>query len=257
MEGINMLMLEREKILPIKMDLCIGNRMIFNSKRNHVISFSCACYRACVCTRVGYIEVKSNHGVRRYASDQVIFLKANSFYEFCFYFTTEVTLTVYSIVDKHWNDYYNFYYHYIKSKKEIELLAMENKEFIQNALMINCYHTIKDKESYKLHESNIVSLITELVLSDLSAKWNYDKVCQKLYVSSATLYRELRKANTSLKELLIHLRLTEAATLLNGTSLPIGIVALRVGFGSSSYFCKIFKEKLNCSPNEYRNMIAA
>ncbi len=45
--GVDMLMIEREKILPIKMDLCIGNKMIFNSKRNHVISFACACSRAC------------------------------------------------------------------------------------------------------------------------------------------------------------------------------------------------------------------
>ena len=36
------------------------------------------------------------------------------------------------------------------------------------------------------------------------------------------------------------------------TTLPIGQIALQTGFSQQSYFGKCFREKMNCSPREYR-----
>lgn len=36
------------------------------------------------------------------------------------------------------------------------------------------------------------------------------------------------------------------------TTLPIGQIALQTGFSQQSYLGKCFREKMNCSPREYR-----
>lgn len=51
---------------------------------------------------------------------------------------------------------------------------------------------------------------------------------------------------------LINLRLEKAKILLEETTFPIGQIALQTGFSQQSYFGKCFREKMNCSPREYR-----
>lgn len=53
-------------------------------------------------------------------------------------------------------------------------------------------------------------------------------------------------------EYLIEYRIGKACTLLRQTRLPITEVAASCGFASSSYFGKVFKEKMNCTPKDYR-----
>lgn len=49
-------------------------------------------------------------------------------------------------------------------------------------------------------------------------------------------------------------RLSQAASLLKGTNLPVSEISSSCGFGSSSYFGKLFKETYRLSPLEYRKM---
>lgn len=51
---------------------------------------------------------------------------------------------------------------------------------------------------------------------------------------------------------LMDLRLSKAARLLGETDLPVSRVAAMTGFNQQSYFGKCFKEKMGCSPGEYR-----
>ncbi|MBO4311845.1 MAG: helix-turn-helix transcriptional regulator [Desulfovibrionaceae bacterium] len=51
---------------------------------------------------------------------------------------------------------------------------------------------------------------------------------------------------------LMDYRLSEATRLLKTTNHPIGEIAIMTGFNGQSYFGKCFKEKMGCSPSEYR-----
>jgi AraC-like DNA-binding protein len=51
---------------------------------------------------------------------------------------------------------------------------------------------------------------------------------------------------------LLDYRVQRACELLTRSDSPIGEIALQCGFSSSSYFCRVFREKVGKSPNAYR-----
>lgn len=62
--------------------------------------------------------------------------------------------------------------------------------------------------------------------------------------------------HTTPNEYLTNYRLQKACDLLRQTSDPITDISHFCGFGSSSYFGRIFKEHLGCTPSDYRKRIA-
>lgn len=56
----------------------------------------------------------------------------------------------------------------------------------------------------------------------------------------------------SFKEKLTSTRLDISKDLLANTDLTVDEISLKAGFSSSSYFCKIFKERFDITPTEYR-----
>ena len=52
---------------------------------------------------------------------------------------------------------------------------------------------------------------------------------------------------------LIQLRIDKSINLLQKSDLSIGEIALNCGFNDFSYFCKIFRKKMNCSPHDVRD----
>ncbi len=58
--------------------------------------------------------------------------------------------------------------------------------------------------------------------------------------------------NTTPFSYLIDYRLYKSCELLSHTSMSITEIAITCGFGSSSYFTKLFREKFSCTPGEYR-----
>jgi len=93
--------------------------------------------------------------------------------------------------------------------------------------------------------------ITEAHLSD--SGFTLKQMAEKLYMSQPTLFRKL-KAVTG--ETPVHFirsyRLNRALLLLEGGFGNITEVAFAVGFSSSAYFTKCFKEKFNRLPSGYR-----
>lgn len=78
-------------------------------------------------------------------------------------------------------------------------------------------------------------------------------VAKRNNVTSAYVSRIVReKTGKTFKALLKEKRLAKAAALLKSTSLSIGDIILIVGYENTSYFYKIFFEKYNMSPKEFR-----
>lgn len=89
---------------------------------------------------------------------------------------------------------------------------------------------------------------------------NYDKginlsdLCQELHVTASHLSREFKsKLGTTPVNYLTQIRMEHALKLLLNTSFTIQEIAQMSGFSCSNYFAKVFRAKLNMSPQEYRS----
>ncbi|KAF2515643.1 helix-turn-helix domain-containing protein [Flavobacterium foetidum] len=58
--------------------------------------------------------------------------------------------------------------------------------------------------------------------------------------------------NRTVNDYITHMRVLKAETLIRTSDLNISEIVYCIGFTSRSYFSKIFKQKFNCSPKEYK-----
>ncbi|BDI32856.1 transcriptional regulator [Capsulimonas corticalis] len=82
---------------------------------------------------------------------------------------------------------------------------------------------------------------------------NMEEMAAELGVGYS-LFRKAFRQYTGMSPAQYHLelRVNEASHLLRTTTLPVAKVAMRLGFDSASYFCRIFKKKTGQTPCEYR-----
>ena len=84
-------------------------------------------------------------------------------------------------------------------------------------------------------------------------EFNVEDLGKKLYMSRATLYRKiLALSGESPSEFVRSFRLQRAAQLLKTGSLKVTDVAFEVGFSSTAYFTKCFKEKFHQLPSTFQ-----
>ena len=78
-------------------------------------------------------------------------------------------------------------------------------------------------------------------------------LAEQLHVSRVTLYRMIRRAfGCTPKEYLDRSRLREAVKLLIGTHLPVREISRACGFTYANYFSRLFRVKMGCSPESFR-----
>ena len=80
-----------------------------------------------------------------------------------------------------------------------------------------------------------------------------EQLADSAHVSKSECLRCFKASlRTAPYQYLTEYRLSRAAGMLRSTDLPIGEIAVRVGFGQSSQFGKCFREKTGMTPGEYR-----
>ena len=83
-----------------------------------------------------------------------------------------------------------------------------------------------------------------------------EDVAGKFYVSKYHLCRIFNKnLGLPLISYLNTIKIRAAAELMHNKDLSLTEIALRCGFNSSSYFCKVFKSEKGVSPSEYRKRL--
>ncbi|MBZ6489561.1 AraC family transcriptional regulator [Priestia aryabhattai] len=83
------------------------------------------------------------------------------------------------------------------------------------------------------------------------------ELASKLNQPDYALSKEIKKAtNYTFKELLQEKRLIKAKELLESTNIPISSVIDQVGYDNVSYFYRIFKNKYNQTPKQFREHLA-
>ncbi|MDQ0919099.1 response regulator [Paenibacillus sp. V4I5] len=98
---------------------------------------------------------------------------------------------------------------------------------------------------------DILKLIDDNYMSDISLKWIADKVfLTQTYLS----YLFSKEVGQTLVKYITLVRMHKAEELLRKTNLTIADISHQVGFMNNSYFCKIFKQYHGQSPAKFREM---
>lgn len=172
----------------------------------------------------------------------------------------------------------------IVTASQIELLALcsDNSEQLKILELIRKAFEYSEQEmGYEMRIRNILSevwmLIFEMFCSKLSGEHTVNKNDERLKMMLIYIHEHFAEkittselaeiVNVSVRECFrlfqnnLHVtpteymnsyRLQEACRRLSDSLESITEIAYACGFGSSSYFCKVFREYTNCTPMEYR-----
>ena len=80
-----------------------------------------------------------------------------------------------------------------------------------------------------------------------------EKIAKEYYTSRMQLFRLFKKAlGVSPQQYLVQVRMNHAATLLRTTTQTVNDIKRASGYGSSSWFYKMFQQTYGYSPDTYR-----
>lgn len=91
------------------------------------------------------------------------------------------------------------------------------------------------------------------LMDRLAAAPSPDELARALHVSPATLRRRLADEDASYSKLLDELRLSAGLALVQGSRMPVALIAQRCGYGSASHFTQRFRARFGTTPSELRD----
>ena len=111
----------------------------------------------------------------------------------------------------------------------------------------NLYHPAIEEDS---RMSKIVKYINE----NYAYISGMDEIANKFYVSKFHLCRLFKEnIGVSFISYLNTVKIRAACELLRTKKISLAEIAIKCGFNSTPYFCKVFKNEKGMSPSEYRN----
>lgn len=100
---------------------------------------------------------------------------------------------------------------------------------------------------------NYLIVIDECINSHLAENVTISYIAERLHLSYRQTSRIIKASyRDPLNKILKERRLAKAIRMLTAESLPISEIASRTGFGSESYFYRLFRSEYGITPNEYR-----
>lgn len=107
-------------------------------------------------------------------------------------------------------------------------------------------------------EINFMDQVESIILENLSnEQFGVSELAELMNMSRSNLLRKIKK-NTQLSasQFIRQVRLEKSTELLKQTSLTISEISFQVGFGSTSYFIKCFRDQYGYSPGETRKDVS-
>ena len=104
-------------------------------------------------------------------------------------------------------------------------------------------------------ENDFLNRITEIIKENISnEKFGVSELAHEMSMSRSNLLRKINKlTKLSVSQYIRQVRLQQALEMLRQTSLNVSEVSYRVGFGSTSYFIKCFREYFGYPPGKVGN----
>ena len=136
--------------------------------------------------------------------------------------------------------------HHATSKLKIKSLLFD--------IWDECISTAENKtDMSKIKSVEEVKKAMEYIRTNYSKDITLDNIADYVNMSKGYLCRLFKSVvHMTPFEYLIRVRTDEACEMLKNTNLSVGEIAGLCGFNSFSYFSKVFGERMECSPKEYR-----
>ncbi|EJH1737795.1 helix-turn-helix transcriptional regulator, partial [Escherichia coli] len=81
-------------------------------------------------------------------------------------------------------------------------------------------------------------------------QWKLEHISELMYISNVTLRKRLSAENKKFTQILLETRMNHALELLLTTDKNITTISRQVGYGSVSYFIKLFKKHYGETPKK-------
>ncbi len=138
----------------------------------------------------------------------------------------------------------------------------ENRDLMMNSILYEYLYLLASKfprKSIPTKEKKIsyVEEALRYIESNYAQTVNIQVIASYLNIERTYLYRLFKDiTGSSPQEYLLDYRIRRACTLLKETSLPINDIARSVGYSDALYFSRLFRQKKNTTPTEYRKNAA-
>ena len=138
----------------------------------------------------------------------------------------------------------------------------ENRDLMMNSILYEYLYLLASKfprKSIPTKEKKIsyVEEALRYIESNYAQTVNIQVIASYLNIERTYLYRLFKDiTGSSPQEYLLEYRIARASTLLKETSLPINDIARSVGYSDALYFSRLFRQKKNRTPTEYRKNAA-
>jgi len=123
-----------------------------------------------------------------------------------------------------------------------------------NNLMGLFYSAQQAQPAADMQNANAIELAIARIQNEFERDLNMKLVAQELGVGYSW-FRHTFAVHTGLSphQYLLELRLVRARSLLVETQLSVKEIAMQTGFGDEFYFSRLFRQKLNLTPSQWRN----
>ncbi len=145
--------------------------------------------------------------------------------------------------------------------QQLAVMEKNKPEFYEYEVMLNLFSLIlltqKNHQLSPVKADDVISMRMRCFLAFIDKHYgndvSLDDLAQSANVSKSECLRCFKLSmQTTPYKYLMEYRLLKATQLLKQTEHPIGIISSLVGFNQMSQFGKCFKEKIGCTPREYR-----
>src|SRR5690606_36767425 len=129
------------------------------------------------------------------------------------------------------------------------LLSKKLKQFLEHVKNPLPNSLLSHKEIKRIQE------ISEMILENPEMNYPIDDLCRKFGLNAAKLQQGFKEMHgKTVCNFINHLRLIKAEEMLKTSDLNVSEIVYSLGWTSRSYFCKIFKQKYQCSPKSYQTL---
>lgn len=113
---------------------------------------------------------------------------------------------------------------------------------------------ISDKKVRAGYDLERLREILTYIHTHYMEKITLEEIAEQIGLCRGECCRFFKKhMNQSLFDYILYYRVEKSLLLLAQKNLSVTEIAEQTGFSSSSYYARIFKEQMNCSPSQYRN----
>ncbi|WP_343694619.1 AraC family transcriptional regulator [Flavobacterium sp.] len=128
------------------------------------------------------------------------------------------------------------------------ILAMEIQQHTDD---LNAF--TKETNCLSLREMEEIKELSETIKANPEEAFTIKSLSKKSGLSPNKLQEGFKMIhNRTVNDYITHMRVLKAEILIRTSDLNISEIVYCIGFTSRSYFSKIFKQKFNCSPKEYK-----